>query len=103
MKSIEKLYYIVHYNPYYIKKDIDSINTDIFNLFDLNKIDNFFIGNFKKMNFEIIFKKKITDYINKITSKIQKISDFDKAIKLFNINNILHKSINILLESLSKR
>jgi hypothetical protein len=43
LNSIEKLDYIVHYNPYYIKKDIDNINTDIFNLFDLNDIDNDFI------------------------------------------------------------
>ena len=103
LNSIEKLDYIVLYNPYYIKKDIDNINTDIFNLFDLNDIDNDFIENFKKKNFEIIFKKKINDYFNKITSKIQKISDFDNAIKLFNINKISDKNVSILLRSLSER
>ena len=99
--SIEKLSYIIQYNPYYINKDIDKISTDIFNLFDLNNIDIDFIKYFKKMNFEIIFKKKISDYINKIISKIQKISDFDTAIKLININKILDKSI--ILKSLSER
>ena len=101
LSSIEKLAHIIKYNPYYIKKDVDNINTDIFNLFDFNNIDSDFIKYFKEMNFEIIFWKKISDYINKITSKIQKISDFDIAIKLININNIFDK--NILLKSLSER
>ena len=52
------------------------------------------------MDFERIFKDNINEYINKITSKIEKFSDFDIVIKLINIKNIENK--NIFLNSLSK-
>jgi aspartyl/asparaginyl-tRNA synthetase len=53
------------------------------------------------MNFEIIFKENIVEYINKITSKIKTISDFELIIKLINIKNISEK--NIYLDSLNKK
>ena len=53
------------------------------------------------MNFEIIFKENIVEYINKITSKIKTIFDFELIIKLINIKNISEK--NIYLYSLNKK
>jgi hypothetical protein len=53
------------------------------------------------MNFEIIFKENIVEYINKITSKIKTIFDFELIIKLINIKNISEK--NIYLDSLNKK
>ena len=53
------------------------------------------------MNFEIIFERNLSEYINKIISKIKEISNFDKVIKLINIDNIQDK--NIFLKSLAKK
>ena len=103
LENIEKLAFITQYNPYYNdKKSTNNMDINIFDLFDLNNIenDNEFIGDFRNMNFEIIFQKNINEYINKILSKIQKISDFDNVIKLINIKNIDDK--NIFLNSLTK-
>ena len=103
LENIEKLAFITQYNPYYKdKKSTNNMDINIFDLFDLNNIenDNEFIGDFRNMEFEIIFQKNINEYINKILSKIQKISDFDNVIKLINIKNINDK--NIFLNSLTK-
>jgi len=103
LENIEKLAFITQYNPYYKdKKNTNNMDINIFDLFNLNNIDNDqeFIGDFRNMEFEIIFKKNINEYINKILSKIKKISDFDNVIKLINIKKIDDK--NIFLNSLSK-
>ena len=91
--DIEKLGFITtKYNPYYRESKYGNIvDSGIFDLFDLNNIDDEFIDNFRKMNFEKIFKFKIDDYINKIISKIKCISDFEKIIKLINIENLEQK------------
>ena len=102
LSSIEKLAFITQYNPYYIDpKYCNKIDSNIFDLFDLNNIDNNFIVNFRKMNFEYIFMKNIEDYINKIISKIQNISHFEKIIKLINIKNLYKK--DIFLDSSNKK
>ena len=100
LENIEKLAYITQYNPYYIDRNINKIDANIFDSFNLNNIDDNFIEDFRNMNFESIFKENINEYINKITSKIEKISDFDIVIKIINIKNIENK--NILLNSLTK-
>ena len=101
LTNIEKLAFITQYNPYYLNKNPNKIDTNIFDLFDLNNIDNDFIDDFKDMNFEIIFERNLSEYINKIISKIKEISNFDKVIKLINIDNIQDK--NIFLNSLAKK
>ena len=53
------------------------------------------------MNFEIIFKEHISDYIKKFIAKIKKIIDFDTIIKLINIKNLKNK--NKFLEQLNKK
>ena len=96
LTSIEKLCLISEYNPYYQEEKYSTkVDCSIFDLFDLNVVDNDFISDFRKINFEKIFKFKIKDYINKLLSKIKSISDFDKIIKLINIKNIYNKDIYI--------
>ena len=102
VKNIEKLAFITQYNPYYIEpKYSNKVDCSIFDSFDLNKIDNEFIGDFRRMNFEKIFKDNISEYIKKFIEKIKDIQNFDTVIKLINIKNIENK--NIYLESLKKR
>ena len=102
LENIEKLAFIVKYNPYYKDpKYSNKIDCDIFDSFDLSKIDNEFIEDFKNMEFEIIFKNNINEYIKKIIEKIKDISNFEPVIKLINTKNIEDK--NILLEQLKKK
>ena len=105
IQNIEKLQSIKLYNPYYNEEKYyikeRKIDADIFNLFDLINIDDDFVSDFRKMNFEKIFKEKIVEYINKITSKIKTIADFELIIKLINIKNISEK--NVYLDSLNKK
>ena len=94
LKSIEKLSYITTYNPYY-KEDqySDKRNYSIFDLFKLDDVDEEFIENFRRMNFEKIFKNNIEKYISKIFCKIDNIFNFGTAIKLINIKYIENKDI----------
>jgi len=102
MPNIEKLAYITQYNPYYNEeKYYNKVDTEIFDNFNLNNVDNDFIEDFRKMNFELIFKENINEYINKIMSKIKNINDFDAIIKLINIKNISEK--RIFLDVLNKK
>ena len=105
LQNIEKLQTIKVYNPYYNEEKYyikdSKVDAEIFNLFDLNNIDNEFIDDFRNMNFEEIFKENIVEYINKITSKIKSISDFEIILRLINIDNISEK--NIYLDALNKK
>ena len=103
LSDIDKLVFITQYNPYYNcneTKYSNKVDTDIFDSFNLNKIDNVFIQNFVQIKFELIFKENIHKYISKIVSKIQKISDFENIIKLINFDLVEKK--NIILDSLVK-
>ena len=102
LTNIQKLNYIQLWNPYYKDpKYSTKVNTDIFDLFDLNDIDNTFIVLFKKMQFETIFKDKIDEYIAKLISKIKNIFHFSQIIKLINIKLIENK--NKILEPLNRK
>ena len=102
LTNIEKLRFITQYNPYYNEeKYYNQVDSDIFNSFDLNNIDDEFIEDFRKMGFENIFKESISEYINKLISKIKTISNFDAILKIININEITEK--NIFLDSLNKK
>ena len=103
IKDIEKLSFLTTYHPYYKKekgeKYSNKAETDILDLFDLDKINEKFIGFFRDMNFEIIFESNIHEYISKLTSKIKNISNFENIIKLINFKSIELK--NIILNSLN--
>ena len=103
LTEIDKLLLITKFNPYYDYNETkysNKVDADIFDSFNLNKIDNIFIENYLEIKFELIFKENIHKYIEKIVSKIQKISDFENIIKLINFDLIDNK--NIILDSLAK-
>ena len=64
VSDIEKLAFITGYNPYYIEpKYSNKVDCSIFDTLDLNQIDEKFIEDFKRRNFETIFKDNISEYI----------------------------------------
>ena len=83
--------FIKEYNPYYKEdkyiKD-KKRDSDIFDFINFNQIDRQFIEIFKKFEFEEIFKEKITNFTNKMISKIQNIYIFSIIIELIDINKI---------------
>ena len=95
----EKLDYI---NIYMDSKYPIKLSSNFLDLFDFNEInlENEFIQRFRKMNFELILKENINEYIEKLISRIKTISNFD-IIKLINIENIKIK--NIFLNSLENK
>ena len=104
LTNIEKLGFITDYNPYYSKENIKFSNKRdfyIFDLFDLNNIDNEFVYDFKGMEFESIFKDKLREYIKKIMDKIKTIKNFIPTIELINIDKLDDK--NLFLEILNKK
>ena len=102
VNNIEKLAFITQYNPYYREQRYSNkVDCEIFDSFDLNNIDNDFIEDFRGMNFEIIFKEHINEYIKKIIEKIKSIQDFIKIIKLINIESLENK--NVFLDPLNKQ
>jgi hypothetical protein len=71
LKDIEKLRFITQYNPYYREsKYFNKVDCGIFDSLDLAQIDDDFIEDFKRMNFEYIFKDNIAEYIKKFIGKI---------------------------------
>ena len=95
----EKLGVVEKYNPYYntknIKTDIEryknSRETSIFNNIHFNNPTDAFMETFRNLNFEIMFKENITEFINKIISKIEDISTFGIVIKLIDVTRIEKK------------
>ena len=79
-----------------INKDPSKLNINlilnIFDSFNLSEFDSDFIDNYKKLKFELIFRDKISDYLNKLISKINNISDFDTIINLINIEDVKDKN-----------
>jgi len=102
VKNIEKLAFITKFNPYYREpKYFSKVDCSIFDFLDLDQIDNNFIGYFRRMNFEYIFKDNIAEYIKKFIEKIKTIPNFDIVIQLINMNLLENK--NIYLDSLNKK
>ena len=86
---------ISQYNPYFSICDKDdrekyknNRETYIFDYINFNKTTTVFINNFQNFNFEFMFEENITDYINKITSKITNIQTFGNIIKLIKIERL---------------
>ena len=100
MTNIDKLAFITKYNPYYKEsKYSNKVDCSIFDSFDLN-VDKEYVE-FRRMNFELIFKDSISDYIKKFMEKIKNISNFNAVIKLINVKNIEDK--NLYLKPLKQK
>ena len=82
---------IKEYHPYYIDdiyKNDSKRDSNIFDYLDFNHIDKNFIDTFKKFQFEEVFKEKISNFTNKMISKIENIYIFMTIIELIDINKI---------------
>ena len=84
--DIIKNYALFYYDEKFkIKRD-----PDILNKIDIEKIDEDFCQKFEDMEFEEIFKDDLNNYLLVFLNKIQKITDFDKIIKLINLKKLGH-------------
>ena len=103
----QKLGIIQKYNPYYNnskKEDTSKYqnlrDTDIFNNINFKNPSYEFKESFHLLNFEEMFKVKINEFINKITSKIIDISTFGTIIEIIDTtridNNIKYDYYKIL-------
>ena len=97
-KAQVKLGIIEKYNPYYNTKDKDDIDryknnreTAIFNNIHFDSPSPAFKETFHKLNFESMFEENITEFINKILSKIKDISTFGTVMELIDIKRIEKK------------
>ena len=95
LSNAEILGTIEKYNPYFSVKDKgdkekfkNNREVYIFDIVNFKKTTEAFNQTFRDLNFEEMFEQNITDYINKITSKIEDIQTFGNIIKLINVNNI---------------
>ena len=95
LTNSQKLGLIEQYNPYFnIKEEDDeekySRNRDvtILDCIDFDKKDERFIDSFHKLDFERIFRKNISEFLNRIVSKIKSISNFGIVLDLIRIDSI---------------
>ena len=93
--NAEILGIIVKYNPYFSVKDPgdkekykNNREVYIFDYVNFKQTTETFTKTFRNLNFEEMFEENITDYINKITSKIEDIQTFGNIIKLINESKI---------------
>ena len=83
------------FNPYFsIRDEADKERyknkreTYIFDYINFSKITTLFIKAFHDLNFEKMFEENISDYINKITTKIKDIQKFGNVFKLIEVERI---------------
>ena len=94
LTNSELLGTIQSYNPYFSVEEGDKDkyknkrDVYIFDYVNFKKITESFTNTFRLLNFEQIFEENITDYINKITGKIEDIQTFGNIIKLINESKI---------------
>jgi len=100
LPNSKKLGIIKKYNPYFDKDDVDdekkfihNRDVTILDCIDFDKIDEGFIDSFHKLEFEKIFRKNISEFLNRIVSKIKSIANFGRVLELIDINSIEEESI----------
>ena len=89
LSNSEILGIIIKYNPYYIEdkyKTRKDIN--ILDYINFDKIDEQFIEIFKALDFEQIFNEKITNFLSKITIKINNTFTFGAIMNLIDVIKI---------------
>ena len=89
LSDSEILGYINQYDPYYIEDKYKfKRETNIFDLISFNQINEQFIETFKDLKFETVFKEKLTEFMNKIISKVDNIFKFGVIMDLIDIKKI---------------
>ena len=106
----EKLGIIEKYNPYYSTRNIDDIkryknhrNTIIFNNINFINPSRAFKMTFKCLNFEEMFEENITEFINKIVSKIEDISTFGTVMELIDTKRLENEKKNYYYNLLKEK
>jgi len=101
ISNAEILDTIEKYNPYFSIKDKDdkekyknNREVYIFDNINFKNTTEIFTQTFRKLNFEEMFEENITDYINKMTSKIEDIQTFGNIIKLIDETKIKEEKQN---------
>ena len=86
---------ITKYNPYYNineeqdnKRYSDKRDINILDFINFDKVNELFIEDFKKFNFELIFQNNIKSFLAKIISKIKNINDFNLVLRLIDLGKI---------------
>ena len=94
----DKLGIIEQFNPYYSSEDPKDIEryknnreTSIFNSIQFSNPTDGFKKSFIKLNFETMFKENITEFLNKIISKIEDIPTFGTILELITVSRIENK------------
>jgi len=87
---------LTEYDPYYDINNNNKIymnkrNPEILEKLVLKEMNNEFIEDYKKKNFEKIFEQQMPQYMLTMISKIEKLSDFLIILELFEINKITDK------------
>ena len=89
LSNDKRLGIIEKYNPYFNVKDKDDEKkyshkreVSIFGCIDFDQTNETFTKTFHKLNFENIFKKNISEFLNKIISKIKNIANFGTVLEL---------------------
>ena len=102
IENIEIISLIFSYNVYYKnEKYLIKREVEILDKIDFERIDDEFIQEFKKKNFEKIFIKKIDKYLLLLVNKVKKIEDFENILQLINENELNKKKntyLNLLIE-----
>ena len=87
--NLEIIELIRDYDEYYTNKTYANIrNPDILEKIDLDEINEQFIQKFKEMHFEKIFEIELDGFLEYLTNKITKISDFGIIFKLIDIKEL---------------
>ena len=95
LTNAEILATVEQFNPYFSVRDKadrerykNNRETYIFDYINFKKITPYFIEAFQTLNFEIMFEKIISDYISKITGKIEDLQTFGNIMKLIEVDRI---------------
>lgn len=87
---------IIKYDIFYtVDKIINKRDEKIFDKINFETVDEEFLKDFKKQNFELKFKNNIGAYLEIFFSKVKHLKDLVILLKLININNLSDKNLHI--------
>ena len=98
--NIQIISLIKNSDPYFIENKEEYINkrdVNILENIDFQNIDDKFISVYKGYEFEIIFKKKINDYLSQFFEKVDNWEKFHYLVKLINDENLENKKVYVNL------
>ena len=107
IENIDIINLIINKDEFYSKNIEQNYenkrDVEIFDKINFNTIDKDFIVEFRKCEFEILFKNDIQSYLLKFNEKIEKIEDINIILELININNLSEKDKNSYIKLLKDK